>query len=51
MKPPSYRNMIYGKLIMKAEDIQYEKEFDAIWACASLLHVSFSGIASGSKIR
>lgn len=27
-------------ITMKAEDIQYEKEFDAVWACASLLHVS-----------
>ncbi|NYB74944.1 class I SAM-dependent methyltransferase [Sedimentibacter hydroxybenzoicus DSM 7310] len=25
---------------MKAEDIFFEAEFDAVWACASLLHVS-----------
>ncbi len=25
---------------MKAEDIQFSNEFDAVWACASLLHVS-----------
>lgn len=24
---------------MKAEEIAFEEEFDAIWACASLLHV------------
>lgn len=25
---------------MKAEDMQFPNEFDAVWACASLLHVS-----------
>lgn len=24
---------------MKAEDVSFKKEFDAVWACASLLHV------------
>ena len=26
-------------LLMKAEDIEFEHEFDGIWACASLLHI------------
>jgi len=25
---------------MKAEELQFENEYDAVWACASLLHVS-----------
>lgn len=24
---------------MRAEDLNFEDEFDAVWACASLLHV------------
>lgn len=27
-------------ILMRAEDLNFREEFDAIWACASLLHVS-----------
>lgn len=32
-------------LCLKFEELQFQQEFDGIWACASLLHVSFSEIS------
>ncbi|MES9856233.1 MAG: class I SAM-dependent methyltransferase [Sedimenticola sp.] len=29
-------------VVQRAQDIQYKNQFDGIWACASLLHVSFN---------
>lgn len=32
-------------LCLKFEELQFQQEFDGIWACASLLHVSFAEIS------
>ncbi len=36
-------------LQMRFEDISYEDEFDGIWACASLLHVSYEKLPGVMK--
>lgn len=36
-------------LELRAEDLEFENEFDAIWACASLLHVNANDMESVLK--